>query len=183
MNADQKTKAAALHKLYKPLRTLIRVLDSDVQYAREQWRPDPSSQFWRRTFVRCCCARAEGTLSVLKNAVRDIADYFGVQLTEKEIAELVFECRAFLKPRENVKRTFKVFARAHGVPVAIKYDETGFADLCDTFILRNRLMHPRGLFDLEVTDKAIDAAVRGEKWFGCVLTNVLQECGKKLPFR
>ena len=40
VNADQKTKAAALHELYKPLRTLVQVLDSDVQYAREQWRPD-----------------------------------------------------------------------------------------------------------------------------------------------
>ena len=133
--------------------------------------------------MRCCCARVEGTLSGLKNNTRGFADYFGVQLTEKEIVKVLTERPPFLPLRENLKRTFKIFARAHGVPVAIKYDEAGFTDLCDTFVLRSRLMHPKGLFDLEVTDKAVDAAVRGEKWFGCVLTNVLQECGKKLPFR
>ncbi len=193
MNADQKMKAAANYKLHKRLITAITVLDSDVRFATEQWRRNPTSQFWRRTLVRCCCASVEGTLSLLKNVTAGNADYFGVKLSEGDI-KVVTELRtynengvtktkpAFLPFRDNVKETFKVFAKGCATQVAIKYDVSEFADLCDTFELRNKLMHPKGVFDLEVSDKSADVGDRGLKWFRLTLEKVLQECRKKLPF-
>jgi hypothetical protein len=191
MNAEQKKKAVMLFQLYKSLIVTNQILDSDVKFASEQWRKDKSSQFWGRTLVRCCCASVEGTLSVLKNTASGNAKYFDIKLDEGDI-EVVTGLRtdkksgltkpAFLPFRKNVKETFKVFIKSHGIQFEIKYDDLKFTDLCDTFELRNKLMHPKEQRDLEVSDKALDAADRGLKWFGYSLRDVLDECSKKQPF-
>ncbi len=191
MNADQKKKAEALHKLNKKFRLTINVLDSDVEFARNQWQQNPSNQFWSRTLIRCHCASVEGTLSLLKSVTCESAGYFDITLTKEDI-EVATEQRthkqtglptnAFLPMRDSVKKTFQVFAKAHATQVDVKYDVPGFMDFKNTFELRNNLMHPKKLFDLEVSDKALDAADRGSKWFRAALEKVLEECGKKLPF-
>jgi len=192
MNAEQKKKAGVIcFKLRKGLLQTIAVLESDVEFAVARWEQERASQFWRRTLLRCCCASVEGTLSLLKNVTDGSADFFGVNLSEGDL-KVVNERRtyrengvtktkpAFLPFRDNIKETFKVFAKAHSVQTAIKCDAPGFSDLCDTFELRNKLMHPKGVFDLEVSDKAIDAADRGLKWFGSTVENVMELCGKQV---
>ncbi len=190
---EKKRQAAAIAKMGKQLTLTIAVLDSDVKFAAVQWRKSQSDQFWRRTLVRCLCALAEGVLGLLKNLAPDSAKFFEVELTAKDI-EVATERRnyiengiqrskpAFLKFSENLKETFKLFAKTHTVQFEIRYEEPGFKALCDTFDSRNKLMHPKGLFDLEVSDQAVDAADQGMKWFDSALSNLLQECGKKLPF-
>jgi hypothetical protein len=190
---EKKKAAAAIAKMGKQLTLTIAVLDADVKFAAEQWRKSPSNQFWRRTLVRCLCALAEGVLSLLKNIAPDSAKFFEVELTEKDM-EVATERRnyidngiqkskpAFLKFSENLKETFKLFAKAHTVQFEIRYDKSGFKELCDTFDSRNKLMHPKGLFDVEVSDKAVDAADQGMKWFDSELHNLLQECGGELPY-
>ena len=186
LSAEQIRKAEAIYRLDKKLRLTFEVLDSDLKFAEQQWAKDESSQFWRRTLVRCFCAHAEGVLSLLKSAIPDIADYFRVSLNGNEF-EIVTERRANNKPaylsfRENVKETLKIYAKAHTTQIIINYNEPGFDDLCNTFEIRNKLMHPKKLFDLEVSDAPLNAAFRGEKWFATVLTKLLNECVKQRPF-
>jgi len=194
MNAEQKRKANEVQKKFRQgLLQAVAVLDSDVNFALEQWQKAPDSQFWRRTLLRCCCASAEGTLSLLKQITPVCAEFFGVSLTDSDM-KIVTECRtyieagvtktkpAFLPFRDNLKETFKVFAKAHTVQPAVNCSTPGFADLCETFELRNRLMHPKTVFDLEVNDKALDGADRGLKWFKESLVQLLKDCGEKLPF-
>lgn len=192
MNAEKKS-ATEMAKLIKTLTLTINVLDSDVKFAADHWRMEPSNQFWRRTLIRCLSALAEGTLGLLKNITPDSAKFFDVNLSEKDI-EIATECRLhtkdgvtktspkFLPFPENVKETFKVFVKAHAAEVVINYENQGSRDLCSTFELRNKLMHPKGPFDVEVNDKAVDDAERGMKWLDVTLRSVLAECGKKLPF-
>ena len=193
LTVDQKKKAVAMNKLTGRLLLTIQVLDSDVNFAADEWRKNPSSQFWRRTLVRCICALVEGTLGMLKNVTPHTANYFGVKLTERD-TEVVTEQRTvlengvekkkpvFLPFPENIKTTFKLFAKAHAVEVAIKCEESGFGDLCRTFELRNKLMHPKGPFDVAVSDTAVDTAERGMRWFDLNLRSVLRKCSEKLPF-
>lgn len=185
MKAEQK---AVLAQLYKNVSVINQILDSDVKFASDEWRKDKSSQFWGRTLIRCYCASVDGTLSVLKNIVSGNAKYSDVKLDEDDI-EVLTELRtdkisgltrpAFLPFRKNVKETFKVFIKFHGVQLEIKCDDSRFTDLCDTFELRNKLMHPKNHRDLEVSGNALDAALRGSKWFAFTLKNVLEECGGK----
>jgi hypothetical protein len=192
MNAEQKKKAAAISKLNKQLLLTINVLDADVRFAADQWRKDTSNQFWRRTLVRCLCASTEGALGMLKHITPESAKFFGVSLTQRELEiakerrELVQDGvqktkRVFLPFADNLKETLKIIAKIHAVEITIKYEESGFKDLCDTFELRNKLMHPKGPFDLGVTDNAVDAAERGTQWFLCSLHGLLNECAKRLP--
>ena len=142
MNAEKKS-TTEMAKLIKTLTLTINVLDSDVKFAADHWRKEPSNQFWRRTLIRCLSALAEGTLGLLKNITPDSAKFFDVNLTEKDI-EIATECRShtkdgitktspkFLPFPENVKETFKVFAKAHAAEVAINCEDQGFRDLCNS---------------------------------------------------
>ena len=189
-DVGQRKKAEALHKLQKKLNLAFEVLDSDLRFAEEQWAKDESSQFWRRTLVRCFCASIEGILSLLKNVTPDIADYFEVALTPKDM-EVITERsmgkdgnpkKFFLPIRDSIKTTLKLYAKAHTIQVPVKYDVRGIDDLENTFELRHRLMHPKDLFGLQVSDQAIDAVIRSDKWFGDVLRFVLGKCVKQRPF-
>ena len=132
-------------------------------------------------------------MSLLKQVSPNSADYFGVCLTEADL-KVVTERRtyveagvtktktAFLPFRDNVKETFKVFANAHTIQPTIDYNVTGFAELCEAFELRNRLMHPKTVFDLGVNDKELNKADKGLKWFKKSLVQLLNDCGEKQPF-
>jgi hypothetical protein len=193
MTAEQKKKAAAIGKLNKQLLLTIDVLDADVKFASDQWRKDQSNQFWRRTLIRCLCASTEGALGMLKHITPESAKFFDAALTPREL-EIATERRqiiengvvktkpVFLPFRDNLKETLKIFAKIHEVEIAIKYDDSGFKDLCDTFELRNKLMHPKGPFDLGVTNGAVDAAERGTQWFLFSLRGLLNDCAKRLPY-
>jgi hypothetical protein len=194
MNDDEKKKKAAMIcKLLKRLKLAMDVLDADMEYASKQWQQDQSSQFWARTSIRCFCASVEGMLSLLKSITLETANYFNVTLNEKE-KELVAERRKITKDgvikeipsyspfSERVKETFKLFLKAHAVEISIDYNDSGFIDLCSAFELRNRLMHPRGVFDLAVDEKSMQSAIRGQRWFSRVIEVVLEKCDKQTPF-
>ncbi len=189
MNPEQQRKAHALDRLHKQLIQTTQILSMDVKFADEQLRNDTShEQFWRRTVIRCVCALVEGTLSVLKAVAPETAGFFHVSLTENDI-EVTNEFRldkksglpkpAFLSPRENLKETIKVFAKAHAIRHAVQYDDQRFGELCDTFELRNKLMHPKNSFDLEVKEDAIRSAVQGWNWLDSALSSLLAESGRK----
>jgi hypothetical protein len=55
-----------------------------------------------------------------------------------------------------------------------------FGDLCETFQLRNKLMHPKYSLELAVTDDALKTAVRGWNWFDTALVNVLSQSTERL---
>jgi hypothetical protein len=79
-----------------------------------------------------------------------------------------------------VKETIKIFAKAHAIQLTVKYDDQTFDDLCDTFELRNKLMHPKNSSDLEVKETDIKAAVQGWNWLDSALVNLLAESGKRV---
>ena len=193
MNPAQKRKFDALCKLYKQYNITRTVLSSDAKFADALWQKDYESQFWRRTILRCLCAYIEGTMSLLKTVTPEAANYFGVSLTSKDF-EVVTETRkciengvattkkSFLRFPDNLKATLKIYAKAHANRLAIKFDDLGFKDLCATFELRNKLMHPKGVFDLEVSDKALEATDRGIKWFDFAVGEIVDQGAKKFSF-
>jgi hypothetical protein len=190
MYAEQKRKAEALNRLHQQLVQTMQILSMDLKFADEQLQKDKSNeQFWRRTVIRCVCALVEGTLSVIKNVVPETSGFFHVELTEDDM-EVITELRidkkdglpkpAFLRPRENVKQTVKLFAKVHAIQFSIKYENQSFDDLCRTFELRNKLMHPKNSFDLEVKEDAYKASVNGWNWLNFALVDLLAESGKKV---
>ena len=125
-------------------------------------------------------------MSLDKAATLPAADFFSVNLSDKDIEVATGQSAKTGKPipflpfQENVKETLKIFMKAHGVHMAIDYDDSGFGDLRELFKLRNKLMHPKTLDDIHVSDEAFKTSIRGSNWFDSVGVAIMEQCMTKI---
>ena len=72
-------------------------------------------------------------------------------------------------------------SKVHGIECSFSTD-TDFQQLCDTYRLRNRLMHPKEPFDPGVSDVAILAAKQGVAWLNREFFGTLMHrCSEAVP--
>jgi len=188
MTEEQKQKAKELHKSIKSLMQALQILREDVRFAERQPDQHKASheQTCRRSLIRCVCAIVEGTLSLMKAATSPAADFFCVNLSTKEIELAKGQSVNTGKPipflpfQENVKETLKIFMKAHGVQMAINYNDSGFEDLRGMFKLRNKLMHPKTLDDIHVSDEAFKTSIRGSNWFDSIGVAIMKQSMEKM---
>lgn len=171
-------KAVELQKLVRHSGLTYLPLHSDVTYSIKQWQSDPS-QFWCRTSIRCLCAAVEATLFSFRKMAEKMAAFNKIQFEPKEL-EILSEVkinggRKFLPFPDAIKESFRLFAKAAGTIAIINYG-ANFLDLCNTFEVRNRLMHPKKPFDVEVNEENIKAAERGIIWFNKTYSSLLDQC-------
>lgn len=179
--------AETLAKLGKVLREMSltsSVLRSDVNRASEAWKAAREDQFWRRNVVRCVFAFTEALLWYLRRTTPILAEVSNVTFSEDELLLLeerrkvrrsgvdVLEPK-YLRFQDGVKFTFQSVSKALGV-VNPDFGQVGFQALCKTSDLRNRIMHPKSLFDLEVTDQSIKEAQEGLAWLVSTFEQVSQ---------
>jgi hypothetical protein len=178
---DLLDKAVELHKLVKLSGMTYLPLHSDVSYAIQHWQSNPS-QFWSRTAIRCLCAAIEATLFNFRRMAGKMAVVSKVQfdssemdiLSETQIKNGVAR-RKFLSPPDAIKESFRLFAKAFGANVIIDYG-AGFSAFCAVFEIRNRPMHPKNPFDIEVSTKDIKTAEKGIAWFNKTYVGVIDQC-------
>ena len=191
MTDEQKKAAQGIHKALKGLAQTLQILKEDVRFAEQQLNLHKKSheQTCRRTLIRCVCAYLEATLSLMKAATLPAADFFSANLSDEEmevasghrVKNRVLGKRApFSSFPDNVKRTLGAFAKAHAVSCVINYDDAGFCDLCETYGLRNRLMHPKTHLDIEVSNKAFETSIRGFNWFDSAGVRIMKDCKEKV---
>jgi hypothetical protein len=95
----------------------------------------------------------------------------GVQVTEKgEVKETV----AFMKFKQNFKFSFIAMAKCCGSDFKPEYTSTGWSSLVTALEVRDRLMHPKKVEDLEVTPVEFKIAQRASSWFNLVFHIALQ---------
>lgn len=175
---DLLDKATELLKLVRLSGLTYLPLHSDVTYAIKQWQSDPS-QFWSRTSIRCLCAAVEATLFAFRKMAEKMTILSGIQFDSKEM-EILSEKkinggRKYLPFPDAIKESFRLFAKAAGTTVTVDYGDK-FLDLCKTFEVRNRLMHPKQPFDVQVTTENINTAERGIIWFNKTYMSVIDQC-------
>jgi hypothetical protein len=153
-----------VRKLVRSMQLTVLPLNADLMMAGGQWQKDRPNQFWRRTVIRCLLALLEASLWNMKNTAPKIAVISEVKLSPKELEFAEDRIRPFPKFRKNLTDTFELFAKVHMIQHSVNPDKN-FEALCTTYELRNRLMHPKRPFDLDVSDQKIDDAMRGAMWF------------------
>jgi hypothetical protein len=84
-----------------------------------------------------------------------------------------------LQFRENVEASFILFGKACRVTVTMTED-AGFDAFCETYRLRNRLMHPKKPTDPNVSDLEVATSQRGAAWLVNSYARLLQECDKSV---
>lgn len=183
--ADLFDKAAELQKLNRHIGLTYLPLHSDVTYAIKQWQLD-RSQFWSRTSIRCVCAAVEAKLFAFRKMAEKMVILSGLEFDSKDI-EVLSEKRIvekngvqttrpkFLPFPDSIKESFRLFAKAAGTTASVDYGGN-FLDICKTFEVRNRLMHPKQPFDVQVSAEDINTAERGIIWFDKICTSVTDQC-------
>jgi hypothetical protein len=183
-----------LRKMEAELRRLINLssltsapLESDFNEVIKQWQKDRKSQFWSRMAIRCLCAAIEARLFILRRMAEKMAPLGGVQF-EPEETEILTEERIvekngaktkkpkWLPFQDSVKESFRLFAKATGATIKIDYGVGGYTALCKTFELRNRLMHPKSPFDVEVRIRDIETVDQAIAWFNRTFKHTVDEC-------
>jgi hypothetical protein len=182
-----------LRKLINLQALTVKPLHADFDRAAQEWNLDRTSQFWGRTSIRCLCATIDATLFTFRKMAEQLAVVSNIQFDPKE-AEILAEKRLvkengvertrpkFLPLQDSVKESFRLFGKAIGVPVKIQFDD-GYDSLCATFDLRNRLMHPKNVFDVEVRESDLQVADKAIHWFNKTYLDVIHQCQAELSVR
>jgi hypothetical protein len=170
-------------------------LEADLNEAIKQWQKNQLSQFWSRTVFRCLCAAVEARLFAFRKMATKLGSVNGVQFNAKEL-EILAEQRMvtsnvglpvvkpkFLQFPDAVKESFRLFAKSVAANIRVNFGDVGFSSLCKTFEIRNRLMHPKGPFDVQVSAKDIDAANQAVAWFNATYMDVFDQCRKSIEER
>jgi hypothetical protein len=155
----------------------------DWYYASEQLDPediDDEEQLHRRTLVRTMFAWIEGSVFALKREVLEHHELGRLSLSAAECAILREESYtlrdsgaidvspSYARLLPNIKFTFPVYARAWGK--SFEFDpplsaELRWQKLHRAHQIRNRLMHPKSIEQLVVSDSDLEDVLSGASWF------------------
>ncbi|MCE9683058.1 hypothetical protein [Halomonas alkalisoli] len=139
---------------------LLQGLSADINMAYEKLEEDRESQFLRRSVVRAIFSYVEAMVECVKVEIRSTirtGDYTG-SLTPKEqetlgsLAVIGAPPGKFLPLDKNIKRTFKLAAKVWGLNCILSTDGEDFRDFLAAKKSRNKLTHPRTVYDIEIND-------------------------------
>lgn len=150
--------------------------DEDLNECLKQLAKN-NNQFWRRTLYRIGFAEIEGRVNATKTYLlhwcleEDTVNLPPeTQLFLDDSASIVKESgtvttrSSFTKMSISIKATMKLYqkhmTRSHKVDFLNGWDE-----LLKAIEVRNRLTHPRNLYDLEVSDEEVMFFMKGQGWF------------------
>jgi hypothetical protein len=184
---------ARLKKLANISSLTCQPLEADLIHARTNWYNDKrNEQFWGRSVLRCLCATIEARLFTFRTMALELSGLSKVQFDPKEI-EILTEQRIkvnvagvktvrpkFLPISDSVKESFRLFGKSLGATITIDYSIQGYRDFCEVFEIRNRLMHPKGPFDVGIDVDDIAVADRGVDWFNRAFTELFEQCKKHM---
>jgi len=140
--------------------------------------------FWRRAYVRSVFAFIEGVTYRMKLLAFEDKDKPDVNFLPEELAFLleedfdlnekgeVISTPAKISLTKNIRFAFKAIARASSINYELKVGDYGWDALRKAAKVRDRLMHPKSIEDLVVSNDDIDLIIKGSTWF----VQNFQEC-------
>lgn len=139
---------------------LLQALRSDIGTAYENLEEDRESQFLRRSVVRAIFSYIEAMLECVKVEIRSTirTGLYTENLSQKEqetlgpLAVIGAPSGRFFPLDQNLKRTFKLAAKVWKLNFSLSTDGENFRDFLAAKKSRNKLTHPRTVYDIEVTD-------------------------------
>jgi hypothetical protein len=167
--------------------SFTRVLLGDVRAAEERMREN-DTQMHRRDLVRAAFAAIEGLHWRLKQNV----------LRQGKPKLSPFEYAAMIEQSYSVDERGNVstFPRFLPLPPAIRlvvnamqryrpeykvdFNHAGWSNLKEAIEIRNRLVHPKRLEDLTVSEEEINKTLSGLMWFLALVVEILREINKDL---
>jgi hypothetical protein len=167
---------------------LFSIMFLDLKHASSEMKAHPGDQFWRRTTIRALAATLDGIVFCLKQIALATGPMRGFKFSEKELfflSEEVVEPTIGKRPklpsfRENLKQTFKIFAKAHKAQCPTDFNQDGFAALCGTYELRHRLVHPKSYMTFCVSDDEKQRSGEAIAWLDSEIKKLLGASARSL---
>ncbi len=153
--------------------TFLGVVTHDVLVALERLELD-ENQTSRRDFIRTLFAAVEGVVWQFRENIREIAEDLGelspqlaMALTETsysvgEKGKLIEQQRFVSLP--TMIRLVTNVAKELAPALEIEINGKGWHDLKRTIVIRNRITHPKGISDLNISSDDTKAAWSGLIW-------------------
>jgi hypothetical protein len=167
---------------------LFAIMFSDLKHASSEMKSHPNDQFWRRTTIRALAATLDGIVFCLKQTALATGPMTGFKFSDEDLvflSEEVVAPTAGKKPkfpsfRENLKQTFKLFSKIYKIPCPTNFNADGFAALCATYELRNRLVHPKSYITFCVSTDEKERAGDAIDWLDNEIRKLLDTCSLSL---
>lgn len=140
---------------------LLEVLRVDIDSAYRALEAERKSQYLRRCVVRAVFSFIEAVVECVKVELRStvrLGYYPEHSLTSKEretlgpLAVIGAPSGKFLPLDQNLKRTFRIAAKAWAPTFRLATNGADFRNFLAAKSARNRLTHPRMFYDVQVTD-------------------------------
>ena len=146
-------------------------------YKDKEFEASGEALFWGRTLVRSQFAGIEGLCYRLKHMALAAAALRNVDLTRAECAMLREESyvlkekgytkitKSKLRTADNVAFTLRVLAKARGGTYKLDVNSLGWRAFKASILVRDRVTHPKGASDLEVTKEEVESTLAAATWF------------------
>lgn len=159
---------------------LFRSLANDVIIAEGELEKDEfdenERQFRRRSYIRTVFALVEGVTFVMKQFALSVHEGGTIIFSPAELALLREEQydlekgrprtqQKHLRVADNLRFAFDVFARAFQTTYTLDVNIHQWSWFLDSVKLRNRIMHPKALKDLIISDEEMMQIQEVAAWY------------------
>lgn len=162
-------------KNLQDIREMIKILGQDCKEHYQAIETN-NSQTHRRAYVRSVFAFIEGVLHLSKVSTLHLGILFGsishYELVVLEGARLEVDNKGHVTSKplypsflNNVQFTFRTSSKSIGSSFNLNVTGQGWKNLCKAVKVRDRLMHPKEITDLQVSDAEIKATKTAFEWF------------------
>ena len=154
------------------------ILYGDVLQCRKL-SDEKELMFWRRNSTRAVFAFVEGVTNFLKSSSIEYGSVFGGQLLADEIGLLTGKGEPYINERgdvaysrppfpkflNDVRFAFKMFAKSLCFSQELQVGDNGWSQLRQSVEIRHRVVHPKDVAELEITDEEVETIESALEWF------------------
>lgn len=150
------------------------ILVTDLEKMNEKAMENIKDECWRRMAIRTTFSTLDALCYYLKQITLRLSEMMKTELGEKQRAFLtgVITDKKTGKKKlfqvsilENVKGTFKEFAKLWGKKCYIARDYNAWRQFCESIEIRHRITHPAKSSDLQITEDDYFKVGDSFEWF------------------
>lgn len=169
----------------KELKAVYEILSDDIEEIRKYGIKNDNG-FSQRTYF----AFIEGMIFQLRQVALVTGKECPTLFSEQELCLLKEEryqlnAKGQLLIKDNFQSLLPMilfsvncYARIHGADFSPKVNEHGWGELKGFLKIRNQLMHPKGIADLELNDQKLKTSVEAAMWFKSMLLSLINACNE-----
>jgi len=118
-----------------------------------------------RNFIKCAFSLVEGSCFGLRSFCADANNLPGIDHLDSDELDYILEKQKWIKRDDVVKDSFKFFARVMNFHFILDCDKPGWPALTRSWLVRDRLAHPKKVEDLAVDEREVADTHEGLQWF------------------